>query len=125
MRRCRLGPAGAGKSAVAAKIVHAAKLIGRKVELTRADGGLALFRTGTNPPELLTVMEADGFNPLNVRAASALSPSANTMTRTVLPRPLGSDTAPRTSWSVSGESMWPSSWPSCTTSPLSTWMSAR
>jgi len=68
-----VGPAGAGKSAVAAKICHAATLIGRKTELTRADGGLALFRTGTNPPDLLTVMEADGFNPLNVRAASAFS----------------------------------------------------
>jgi len=68
-----VGPAGAGKSAVAAKILHAAALIGRKTELTRADGGLALFRTGTNPPELLTVMEADGFNPLNARAASAFS----------------------------------------------------
>src|SRR5690348_13285924 len=42
-----VGPAGAGKSAVAAKIVHAATLIGRKVDLTRADGGLALFRTRT------------------------------------------------------------------------------
>lgn len=68
-----VGPAGAGKSAVASKIVHAAKLIGRKTELARADGGLALFRTGTNPPGLLTVMEADGFNPLNARAASAFS----------------------------------------------------
>jgi len=68
-----VGPAGVGKSAVAAKIHHAATLIGRKTELTRADGGLALFRTGTNPPELLTVMEADGFNPLNARAASAFS----------------------------------------------------
>ena len=68
-----VGPAGAGKSAVAAKIIHAAKLIGRRTELARADGGLALFRTGTNPPELLTVMEADGFNPLNARAASAFS----------------------------------------------------
>ena len=68
-----VGPAGSGKSAVAAKIHHAATLIGRKVELTRADGGLALFRTRTNPPELLTVMEADGFNPLNSRAASAFS----------------------------------------------------
>jgi flagellar biosynthesis protein FlhF len=68
-----VGPAGAGKSAVAAKILHAAKLIGRKTEMTRADGGLALFRTGTNPPERLTVMEADGFNPLNARAASAFS----------------------------------------------------
>jgi flagellar biosynthesis protein FlhF len=68
-----VGPNGAGKSAVAAKILHAAALIGRKTELTRADGGLALFRTGTNPPDLMTVMEADGFNPLNARAASAFS----------------------------------------------------
>ena len=68
-----VGPAGSGKSAVAAKIHHAATLIGRKTELTRADGGLALFRTGTNLPDLLTVMEADGFNPLNARAASAFS----------------------------------------------------
>jgi flagellar biosynthesis protein FlhF len=68
-----VGPSGSGKSAVAAKILHAAALTGRKTESARADGGLALFRTGTNPPELLTVMEADGFNPLNVRAASAFS----------------------------------------------------
>ena len=68
-----VGPGGAGKSTVAAKIVHAATLIGRATCLSRADGGLALFRTGTNPPDLLTVMEADGFNPLNVRAASAFS----------------------------------------------------
>jgi flagellar biosynthesis protein FlhF len=68
-----VGPGGAGKSAVAAKIVHAATLIGRRTDLSRADGGLALFRTGTNPPDLLTVMEADGFNPLNARAASAFS----------------------------------------------------
>jgi flagellar biosynthesis protein FlhF len=68
-----VGPGGAGKSAVAAKIVHAATLVGRRTDLSRADGGLALFRTGTNPPDLLTVMEADGFNPLNARAASAFS----------------------------------------------------
>jgi flagellar biosynthesis protein FlhF len=68
-----VGPAGAGKTAVAAKIVHTAKLIGRKTELARADGGLALFRTGTNPSELLTVMEAGGFTPLNARAASTFS----------------------------------------------------
>jgi hypothetical protein len=86
-----VGPCGSGKSAVAAKIARAASLIGRKVELTRADGGLALFRTRSvrevrsdsvrtsdnitnfNPPALLTVMEADGFNPLNARAASAFS----------------------------------------------------
>ena len=68
-----VGPCGAGKSAVAAKIIHAAGLSGRKTELVRADGGLALFRTNSNPPELLTVMEADGFNPLNTRAATAFS----------------------------------------------------
>jgi flagellar biosynthesis protein FlhF len=80
-----VGPSGAGKSAVAAKILHAAALTGRKTELARADGGLALFRTRSvresgsdnitnlNPAELLTVMEADGFNPLNARAASAFS----------------------------------------------------
>jgi flagellar biosynthesis protein FlhF len=68
-----VGPSGAGKSAVAAKIIHAAKLAGRITEYARADGGLALFRTNSNPPELLTVMEADGFNPLNLRAASAFS----------------------------------------------------
>jgi flagellar biosynthesis protein FlhF len=65
------GPRGAGKSAVAAKIAHAATLAGRKVEITRADTGLALFRTNSHVPELLTIMEADGFSPLNVRAASA------------------------------------------------------
>jgi len=67
------GPAGAGKSAVAAKIVHAAALVGRKASLARADSALALFRAGTNPPDVLMVMEADGFNPLNARAASAFS----------------------------------------------------
>jgi hypothetical protein len=79
-----VGPGGSGKSAVAAKIARSAGMIGRKTELARADG-LALFRTrsvrasgsdnntDSNPPELLTVMEADGFNPLNPRAASAFS----------------------------------------------------
>ncbi|HET7083763.1 MAG TPA: hypothetical protein VFI23_03270 [Rhizomicrobium sp.] len=66
-----VGPSGAGKSAVAEKILHAAHLIGRRCELSRADGGLALFRTATHAPERLTVMEADGFNPLNARAAHA------------------------------------------------------
>lgn len=68
-----VGPAGAGKSAVAGKIVHAARAAGRRTNLTRADGGLALLRTGAQPSGLLTVMEADGFNPLNARAASAFS----------------------------------------------------
>ena len=80
-----VGPSGSGKSAVAAKILRAATLVGRKTDFARADGGLALFRTRSvresgsdnitnlNPPELLTVMEADGFNPLNARAASAFS----------------------------------------------------
>jgi flagellar biosynthesis protein FlhF len=68
-----VGPSGAGKSAVAAKIMHAAKLMGRKTQSVRADGGLALFRSRTPEPGLLTVMEADGFNPLNARAAAAFS----------------------------------------------------
>jgi signal recognition particle GTPase len=68
-----VGARGSGKSAVAAKLSHAAGLIGRKVEVTRADNGLALFRTNSNPPDVLTVMEADSFNPLNPRAASAFS----------------------------------------------------
>lgn len=72
-----VGPAGSGKSAVAAKIARSAALIGRKVERVRADGGLALFRTNSSPPEMLTVMEADGFNPLNARAASAFSALGN------------------------------------------------
>ena len=68
-----VGPSGSGKSAVAAKIARAATLIGRKTEFAGADGGLALFRTKSNPPELLSIMEADGFNPLNARAASAFA----------------------------------------------------
>jgi flagellar biosynthesis protein FlhF len=68
-----VGPAGSGKSAVADKIAHAAALYGRRCERTRAEGGLALFRTASNPPQILTVMEADGFNPLNARAAAAFS----------------------------------------------------
>lgn len=66
-----VGPRGAGKSAVATKIARAAALSGLKVTLARADGGLALFRTHSRDCNSLTVMEADGFNPLNVRAASA------------------------------------------------------
>jgi flagellar biosynthesis protein FlhF len=79
-----VGPAGGGKSAVAAKIMHAATLAGRRTELQRAENGLALFRTRSvresgsdkkdvNSYDLLTVMEAEGFNPLNARAASAFS----------------------------------------------------
>jgi len=68
-----VGPAGSGKSAVAAKIVQAATLAGRRSQLQRADGGLALFRSHSQPSGLLTVLEADGFNPLNARAASAFS----------------------------------------------------
>ena len=68
-----LGPAGAGKSAIAAKIVRAAKLAGRTTDLTGAVEGLALFRSGTHPSDTLTVMEADGFNPLNPRATAAFS----------------------------------------------------
>ena len=72
-----VGPTGSGKSAVAAKILHAAALMGRRTDFARADGRLALFRTNSNPAELLTVMEADGFNPLNARAACAFSALGN------------------------------------------------
>ncbi|HEY0267424.1 MAG TPA: hypothetical protein VGC16_11770 [Rhizomicrobium sp.] len=68
-----VGPSGAGKSAVAAKILHAAALAARRTNFMRADSGLALFRTASHPPETLCVMEADGFNPLNPRAACAFS----------------------------------------------------
>ncbi|HEX3755297.1 MAG TPA: hypothetical protein VHV26_09500 [Rhizomicrobium sp.] len=66
-----LGPSGAGKSAVAAKIEHTAKSAGRTVARLGAVEGLALFRE--RRPEALTVMEAEGFNPLNARAATAFS----------------------------------------------------
>lgn len=68
-----VGPSGAGKTAVAAKLAHAAALAGREVERTNATNGLALFRTGTHPAGRLTIMEADGFNPVNPRAASAFA----------------------------------------------------
>ena len=68
-----VGATGSGKTAVAAKILRAAQLLGREAELVRADSGLALFRSRSQEPGLLTVMEADGFNPLNPRAASAFS----------------------------------------------------
>jgi flagellar biosynthesis protein FlhF len=68
-----VGPSGAGKSAVAAKIAHAAALAGRQVEICGANDGLALFRTGTHPAERLSVMEAEGFNPINLRARNAFS----------------------------------------------------
>jgi flagellar biosynthesis protein FlhF len=68
-----LGPAGAGKSAVAAKIAHIALLLGRRVELANAADGLALFRTASFQGDGLMVMEAAGFNPVNRRALSAFA----------------------------------------------------
>jgi flagellar biosynthesis GTPase FlhF len=68
-----LGPAGSGKSAVAAKIAHIALLSGRKVELASAADGLALFRTASFESDSLMVMEASGFNPVNRRALSAFA----------------------------------------------------
>ncbi|HWY62159.1 MAG TPA: hypothetical protein VNW15_09690 [Rhizomicrobium sp.] len=68
-----LGPGGAGKSAVAAKIAHIALLSGRRVELANAADGLALFRTATFQSESLMVMEAQGFNPANRRALNAFA----------------------------------------------------
>ncbi len=68
-----IGPCGAGKSAVAAKLAHAAALAGREVECSNANDGLALLRTGTQSPTKLAIMEADGFNPVNARARSAFA----------------------------------------------------
>ncbi len=68
-----LGPMGAGKSAVAAKIMHIAALVGRKTECAGASDGMALFRTASFESDALMVMEAAGFNPVNRRALSAFS----------------------------------------------------
>ena len=68
-----LGPGGAGKSAIAAKIAHIALLSGRRVELANAADGLALFRTASFDSDSLMVMEAQGFNPANRRALSAFA----------------------------------------------------
>jgi flagellar biosynthesis protein FlhF len=68
-----LGPGGAGKSAVAAKIAHTALLSGRKVELANAADGLALFRTATFQSDSMMIMEASGFNPANRRALNAFA----------------------------------------------------
>lgn len=68
-----LGPAGGGKSAVAAKIAHAALLSGRRVELAGATDALALFRTATSTSDSLMIMESSGFNPLNRRALNAFA----------------------------------------------------
>jgi flagellar biosynthesis protein FlhF len=68
-----LGPAGAGKSAAAAKIMHIAALMGRKIECASAADGMALFRTASFESDALMVMEAPGFNPINRRALSAFS----------------------------------------------------
>jgi flagellar biosynthesis protein FlhF len=68
-----VGPTGAGKSAVAAKIAHQALLLGREVELVRAVDGMALLRTATFDGGSLMVMEASGFNPVNRRALNAFA----------------------------------------------------
>ena len=68
-----LGPMGGGKSAVGAKIVHIATVMGRKAEYASAADGMALFRTGTFDSDALMVMEAPGFNPVNRRAISAFA----------------------------------------------------
>jgi flagellar biosynthesis protein FlhF len=68
-----VGPQGSGKSAVAEKILRAAKLAGRVTYRTGAVEGLALFRSASHRPDTLTVMETEGFNPVNARATSAFS----------------------------------------------------
>lgn len=66
-----LGPAGAGKSAVAAKIARAAQSAGRATALVGAVKGLALLRGRRS--DTLTVMEPEGFDPFNTRAKTAFS----------------------------------------------------
>src|SRR5262245_26397506 len=64
--------------------------------------GLAMTMSKSSQPSRMRL--ASSSDPTSsapaFRAASALSPSAKTTTRTDLPRPFGRDTAPRTSWSV-------------------------
>jgi flagellar biosynthesis protein FlhF len=66
-----IGACGAGKSLVAGKIRLAAQALGRAVLPLPARQGLARLRAGAPPPDCLVVMEADGFNPLNLRARGA------------------------------------------------------
>ena len=68
-----MGPDGAGKSAVAAKIAHIALLLGRRVEMSAAADGLSRLRNGSFDNDNLLVMETAGFNPANRRALSAFA----------------------------------------------------
>lgn len=68
-----MGPDGAGKSAVAAKIAHIALMLGRRVEMSAAADGLAVLHSAGFHSDNLLVMEAAGFNPANRRALSAFA----------------------------------------------------
>jgi flagellar biosynthesis protein FlhF len=69
-----IGPAGAGKSAVAAAIARAAR---REAVLMHASEGLAKLRAGALPRGVLVVMEAEGFHPLNLKARGAFAALAD------------------------------------------------
>jgi hypothetical protein len=70
-----IGASGAGKSQVAAAIARAAGLGqgGRQTVLLSAQDGLAQLRAGTLERQKLTLMEAEGFHPLNPKARGAFA----------------------------------------------------
>ena len=65
-----IGASGAGKSQAAAAIARAAR---RQTILLNAQDGLAQLRAGTMARGTLTVMEAQGFHPLNPKARGAFA----------------------------------------------------
>jgi hypothetical protein len=65
-----IGASGAGKSQAAAAIAGAAR---RQTILLNAQDGLAQLRAGTMARGTLTVMEAEGFHPLNPKARGAFA----------------------------------------------------
>jgi flagellar biosynthesis protein FlhF len=68
-----IGPSGAGKSAVAEKLAFRARALGRPVDCRGPKESSSLLRGGIWPQDRLTILETEGFNPINPRAASAFS----------------------------------------------------
>jgi len=66
-----VGPSGAGKSAVAEKLSLRARSLGRAVDYRGPSESRALLRGGAWPEDRLTILETEGFNPTNPRAANA------------------------------------------------------
>jgi len=66
-----IGPSGSGKSAVAEKLALRARALGRTVDCRGAAESRALLQGGVWPEDRLTILETEGFNPTNPKAASA------------------------------------------------------